>query len=235
LDTDTCDDCAVLGQPDPSDDGPDNEPDGLCDAGDPDDDNDTVLDGDDNCPMVANLDQTNSDADSHGDACDNCPNTDNENQANGDSDSHGDACDNCPSDTNEDQANGDGDAWGDACDYCATTATLWCTPVGDDDCDGFTTVVEGVVGTDSADACPDWNGSQCPDPTCCPGPACDGDDVWPPDLDVNTDITLLDVLWYKPKLTGSYDARYDLNGDVNVNLLDVLLYKPFINKSCTNP
>ncbi|UCH86239.1 MAG: S8 family serine peptidase [Dehalococcoidia bacterium] len=44
LDADTCDDCSVLGVADPSDDGPDNEPDGLCDDGDPDDDNDGPLD-----------------------------------------------------------------------------------------------------------------------------------------------------------------------------------------------
>jgi hypothetical protein len=47
VDSDTCDDCSVLGQPDVSDDGPDNESDGLCDAGDTDDDNDTVPDVDD--------------------------------------------------------------------------------------------------------------------------------------------------------------------------------------------
>jgi len=230
LDTDTCDDCAVLGQPDPSDDGPDNEPDGLCDAGDPDDDNDTVLDGDDNCPMVANLGQTNSDADSHGDACDNCPNTDNEDQANSDSDSYGDVCDNCPSDTNEDQANADGDAWGDACDNCPTTATPWLVPVGDDDCDGFSTADEGIIGTDPADACPD---------------ALD-DDVWPPDLNAGTgcevghdgNINIMDVLCYKGKLAPNpYDARYDLNQGppAGVNILDVLWYKGFIYMSCTNP
>jgi hypothetical protein len=44
VDSDTCDDCSVLGQPDVSDDGPDNESDGLCDAGDPDDDNDGIDD-----------------------------------------------------------------------------------------------------------------------------------------------------------------------------------------------
>jgi hypothetical protein len=44
LDIDTCDDCSVLGRPDVSDDGPDNESDGLCDAGDPDDDNDGIDD-----------------------------------------------------------------------------------------------------------------------------------------------------------------------------------------------
>jgi len=45
VDTDTCDDCTVTGgPPDTANDGPDNEPDGLCDAGDPDDDNDLMLD-----------------------------------------------------------------------------------------------------------------------------------------------------------------------------------------------
>ncbi len=40
LDTDTCDDCSVLGMADPSQDGTDTDSDGACDAGDPDDDND---------------------------------------------------------------------------------------------------------------------------------------------------------------------------------------------------
>jgi len=45
VDTDTCDDCTVTGgPPDTANDGPDNEPDGLCDAGDPDDDNDVMPD-----------------------------------------------------------------------------------------------------------------------------------------------------------------------------------------------
>ena len=40
LDSDTCDDCSVLGVPNVANDGADNESDGICDAGDPDDDND---------------------------------------------------------------------------------------------------------------------------------------------------------------------------------------------------
>jgi putative hemolysin len=59
LDADTCDDCSVLGQPDPCQDGTDSDSDGACDAGDPDDDDDdfddsveayTGTDPLDNCP-----------------------------------------------------------------------------------------------------------------------------------------------------------------------------------------
>jgi hypothetical protein len=48
VDSDTCDDCSVLGQADVSDDGSDKDSDDLCNAGDPDDNNDTVPDGEDN-------------------------------------------------------------------------------------------------------------------------------------------------------------------------------------------
>ena len=51
-----------------------------------------VLNGADNCPLVSNPGQQNSDGDSHGDACDNCPQTDNEDQADTDQNGFGDAC-----------------------------------------------------------------------------------------------------------------------------------------------
>jgi len=60
-DADTCDDCSVAGSSQPANDGLDTDSDGLCDAGDPDDDADTVLDVDDNCPLDANVDQSDSD------------------------------------------------------------------------------------------------------------------------------------------------------------------------------
>jgi len=50
----------------------------------------------DNCPLVANPDQTDSDPDG--------------------SDKKGDACDNCPTIPNLDQEDTDGDGKGDACD-----------------------------------------------------------------------------------------------------------------------
>lgn len=49
LDADTCDDCSN-GLPDATNDGPDFDDDGLCDAGDEDDDNDGSLDVDDAAP-----------------------------------------------------------------------------------------------------------------------------------------------------------------------------------------
>jgi len=76
------------------------------------------------------------------------------------------------------------------------------------------------VGTDPLDACPDDA----------------SDDAWPPDMDNNTEVDILDVLPYKWKLEPNpYDRRYDLNVDASVDILDVLLYKPVLGMTCTNP
>jgi len=111
-------------------------------SGGNDTDNDGVLDPADNCPAVANANQTDTDNDDEGDACDtdddgddiadsadNCPLTSNTNQTNTDDDTEGDACDadddndevldgadNCPLISNADQADADSDGKGDACD-----------------------------------------------------------------------------------------------------------------------
>ncbi|MGB6836510.1 MAG: hypothetical protein WBF66_02270, partial [Dehalococcoidia bacterium] len=102
-----------------------------CDPGhasyDNDADRDGVADGSDNCPVVKNPEQTNSDltADPPGD-------------------SHGDACDNCRLVTNEDQTDTDGDGIGDACEGGP-----------DSDNDGFSNTIELYLGTDPFDNCPD--------------------------------------------------------------------------------
>ncbi len=98
---------------------------------------------------------------------------------------------------------------------------------GDSDDDGFDDGVESYVGTDPLDDCPD-------DPT---------DDAWPPDLDIDTEVDIADVLKFRPLfLLGfpcdgdpGYDNRFDLNANGCINIADVLLYKPIIMTQCTNP
>jgi len=108
--------------------------------GDDDYDDDGIPDDNDNCPLIPNTDQLNSDADSLGDACDNCPTITNDDQADADGDGIGDACDectdtdndgygnpdypnntcpddNCPYVFNPGQEDADGDGIGDACEF----------------------------------------------------------------------------------------------------------------------
>ncbi|NUP95584.1 MAG: DUF4394 domain-containing protein [Planctomycetaceae bacterium] len=63
-----------------------------CGVSDVDSDGDGVVDCDDNCPQVANLDQADFDGDEIGDACDNCVALVNPQQEDCDGDGVGDAC-----------------------------------------------------------------------------------------------------------------------------------------------
>ena len=164
--------------------------DGLGDACDPDDDADAVDDDgddsgstddnrcttfnifncDDNCRVIQNSDQVDSDIDGVGDACDNCPSHINFNQSDIDSDGIGDICDddkdgdgvdnpddNCPANHNPYQTDTDGDGIGDACD-----------PSLDEDGDGV---------LDGADNCPlTPNTDQTDSDSDGYGDACDADD-----------------------------------------------------------
>ena len=105
--------------------------DGEGDACDKDSDNDGVPDTHkgtsfDNCPLVFNTDQLDTDNDTKGDACDNCPRNFNPSQGDVDGDGDGDACDddidkdghinaedNCPYVKNKGQSDEDGDGVGD--------------------------------------------------------------------------------------------------------------------------
>jgi hypothetical protein len=95
-----------------------------------DSDSDGVEDLYDNCPLVANQDQSDSDripcsditcdtgwiSDGYGDVCDKCPYVFDPGQPDNDGDGIGDACDNCPESPNSDQADSNGNGVGDACD-----------------------------------------------------------------------------------------------------------------------
>ncbi len=151
----------------------------------PDVDNDGIEDSLDNCPLVVNPDQVDTDNDSVGDACDgdgdddvdgdtipdtadNCPLVANPDQADADNDGEGDACDgdadgdgipdssdNCPEAANGDQLDTDGDQLGNACDP-------------DDDND---------LVLDADDNCPlDSNGDQVNTDADALGDTCDDDD-----------------------------------------------------------
>jgi hypothetical protein len=74
----------------------------------PDSDDDGIADQIDNCPLVANPDQVDSDNDGKGDACDDFLDSD--------SDGIADQTDNCPLVANPDQVDSDNDGKGDVCD-----------------------------------------------------------------------------------------------------------------------
>jgi len=88
---------------------------------------------DDNCPLIPNRDQTNSDTDDFGDACDNCPDVANPLQEDQDDDTLGDSCDNCIHVWNPDQVDCDGDGIGDACDpvICGNADGVECIDIDD--------------------------------------------------------------------------------------------------------
>ena len=110
-------------------------------------DTDRIADGDgdgipgslDNCPAVANTDQTDTDDDGWGDVCDLCPLAPDPDQLDSDSDGAGDECDPCPEDSTDDN-----DADG------------WCAP---DDCN----VLDPAVHPDAVEVCDDGIDNDCDD------------------------------------------------------------------------
>jgi len=78
----------------------------VADCVDDDDDDDGVLDVNDNCPLLQNPEQVNTDGDDEGNLCD--PDDDNDGILDG--------ADNCPLVVNFGQDNLDGDTKGDKCD-----------------------------------------------------------------------------------------------------------------------
>jgi hypothetical protein len=106
-------------------------------------DNDDIIDENDNCPLVANTDQRDTDGDGQGDACD----------LDDDNDSVADTFDNCDLIANTDQRDTDGDGQGDACD-------------NDDDNDGVTDTIDNcpfVINPNQSDTDGDGQGDACDD------------------------------------------------------------------------
>lgn len=85
---------------------PDSENDAVPDCVDTDDDGDQIPDASDNCPLVSNASQADTDGNGKGDAC----------EQDQDGDNYSDSLDNCPTIKNADQADLDKDGVGDVCD-----------------------------------------------------------------------------------------------------------------------
>jgi hypothetical protein len=83
----------------------------------------------------------------------------------------------------------------------------------DTDSDGFSDVLEAFIGTNPNLAC--------------------GVAAWPPDLNDDKTVNILDQQMMASKTFAVYDKRFDLNGDGRVNSTDQLLLAKLVGKTCT--
>ena len=205
-----------------------------------DSDGDGFIDAVDNCPTIANPSQQDNDGDGGGDICDPCPDDPND-DFDGDGICVGSGFsppmtgdnDNCPTIPNTSQADVDGDGLGDACDNCPAWANAnqalppWTVPPGDDDCDGWSTSLENIIGTQGDAHC-----------ATTPAPNDELVDGSPPDFNDDQFVDITDVNTIRPPvfnlLVGkntnppnpSYSVRFDLNADFFINISDVNAMRP---------
>jgi hypothetical protein len=187
-------------------------------------DGDGHFDIPDNCPLVQNPDQEDSDGDAVGDSCDACEGYDD--NADSDSDTVPDGCDNCPSISNVNQDDADTDGVGNACDQC---------PGYDDNADFDNDTV-----ADSCDNCPEVYNPNQPDSdgdgigdacesTCCTGSTmgnvdCEGI------VDIGDVTELIALLFIRvgDPFCCEDEADLDYNGDIDIGDLTILTNRLFI-------
>jgi len=92
---------------------------------------------------------------------------------------------------------------------------------GDPDGDGFSNKAERYIGPDPHDACPDYP----------------NDDAWPPALNRDTRVNVLDLLLYRPVILSAegdanFNRRFDLNTNGIVDIADLMIFRPLIGTSC---
>lgn len=176
-----------------------------------DSDSDGDIDGQDNCPAIANAGQEDSDGDGVGDACDNCPNAPNAAQADWNGDGTGDAC-----------QDSDGDSLGRALPQpagaCASSVAI---PV-------FRDCVERFMGTDPALACPATSAAND-----------EAVDAWGPDFNDDRTVNVIDLVMLYPRLNSApgdpdYRRRFDLNGDAVIGGGDLLILLLFARRTCSS-
>lgn len=166
-DSDSCNDCSS-GAFNVAADGVDTDNNGICNAGDADDDGDTVPDVNDNCPLTVNTNQANFDRDAEGDICDD--DIDNDGVLNGlDSDSRNrNVCSDSDNDQCDDCSRGSFNVNNDGPDADGNGICNVSDP--DDDGDGVTDANDNcqiVANEDQLDANEDGIGDACEDIDVC--------------------------------------------------------------------
>jgi PKD repeat protein len=173
---------------------------------------------DDNCPLIYNPLQEDSDNDAIGDSCDLCPG--HPDSLNADGDTIPDSCDNCILVTNPDQEDADGDTIGDSCDVCPGFDDLVDSdgdsiPDGCDNCPQVANVGQEDADSDgigdSCDVCTDMDGDGYGNPGF-PANTCDPDNC-PSAVNPSQEDTDGDTVGDSCDVCPGYDDLIDTDDD----------------------